>query len=356
MTPEKGLREDLKGVIDSKTKGRLFHPVVGELYEAYVRYNILDKLATIISRVPQNQIEPIVHTLTSHVTKEKPVFIYLLGAALSEGDAEMSSLVAASTDLLWCLSLIYDDIYDKDQKRAGRNAAWVEFGKELAYSSAHKGFEAVLGVLGDSLGKKAAETTHYYVYKGVDSLDDHQKIGLDSPLNQIIENYIERAHFHTTLPVSLMTLGETRSPSPVTALEAITKVNLAGQILNDVKDLSPNFGWIRQGLSDVRTGVVTLPLAMLWCELSDDEKRKFRSIFGSDDLDQEKHQYIISLIRKTNTIKRTYEIIEEYYQASANAFREVLSPEDLTYPMNWIEYKREQVNQLLLTSEPEDNR
>ena len=36
MTPEKGLREDLKGVIDSKTKDRLFHPVVGELYEAYV--------------------------------------------------------------------------------------------------------------------------------------------------------------------------------------------------------------------------------------------------------------------------------------------------------------------------------
>ncbi len=347
MTPEKNGYEELKRSLDSKTRERLTHPVVLELYQAYVNYGTPDSLVEIVSMVPQDNQDPIIHTLTSHVTKEKPVFLYILGKALCDESSKKPVLVAASVDLLWSLSLIYDDIYDKDLKRAGKSAAWVEFGKELAFTSAHKGFEAVLKTITVNLGKEAAETTHHYVYRGVNSLDDHQKIGLDSTADSIMANYIERAHFHTTLPISLMSTTDTNPLTSKSALEAIIKVNLAGQILNDIKDLSPEFTWIRQGLSDICSGVVTLPLALLWRELTDKERQEFISLFGSGDLDQTQRAYINNLILKTKTIQRTCSIVEQYYQASLDAFREVLSPDDIIFPTNWIEYKREQMRQLV---------
>ncbi len=47
---------DLYPEMDLKTRERIHHPVVRELYEAYVREGIYDELITLVDRIPTSVI------------------------------------------------------------------------------------------------------------------------------------------------------------------------------------------------------------------------------------------------------------------------------------------------------------
>ena len=133
----------LKSILKIRTKKRLNNAVVKELFDAYCQLGIFAKVSEILETVPQEKREPIIYTLGSHVTKEKPVLVYSVLQSIKERSGKKASQVAAVVDLLWSLSLIYDDIFDRDLKRSGLPSAWVQFGSDEAYKSAYAGFKAV---------------------------------------------------------------------------------------------------------------------------------------------------------------------------------------------------------------------
>lgn len=331
--------------VDAGIQERLFHPVVNELYEEYLNLGIADALVLILEKIPEPLLDPIIHTQTSHITKEKPVFIAEL--ALDNGVAkEDALLVAAVTDLLWSLSLIYDDIEDHDQHRAGKQSAWVKFGKETAYQAAEIGFKATLQTLSEEICPDSAKQCERHVMAGVESIREHVELKISEANEEIlIANYQKRADFHTIFPVETLFQGQDED-RVYKAKEAITEVNLAGQVLNDLKDMSPKHAWQREGFSDIRSGLVTLPNLVLYSRLDIGQQRSFLNKFGKAHLEESHKTDILDLIDRTQTLMDLKTYVEYKYERSRKHFSHSLSPRSQHYIDIWIDYKLEQLKGL----------
>lgn len=333
----------IEAQIDQATRERLHHPVVALLYEAYSSLGILSHLSYLVSLIPKAYREPITYTFGSHVTKEKPILVYTITPEIPEKESAFKTL-AASVDLVWCLSLIYDDIFDKDQERAGKTATWIQFGEEFSLKAIQYGLNAVTTGLREYFGDKANRLQDY-IQRGIYALQEHPHLSFNSSPEMIISNYLQKADFHTAFPVELLFHDE-KSPQKKAALDAITYVNLAGQILNDLKDMSPIYAWVRTGFSDIRNGLVTLPVKVLWEGLDNSQKEKFMSLFGQGSLTDLERQFLLGLINSTRVMPKCAEIAREYYQASRTGFQQVGRKDLLYYSFRWIDYKLDQLNEL----------
>ena len=172
-----------------RIKDRIHNPVVSDLFQAYQEYRIGNQFLKILNTIPANRLEPIVHTLTTHVTKEKPVFVYSLGISNPENSPDRVALVASSIDLLWCLALMYDDVFDGDRLRAGKSTAWVKHGKKATIEAAQFGIDTIDSILSDNLGEESGRLMKDYILSGVESLERHRNLNLESPREEILQNY-----------------------------------------------------------------------------------------------------------------------------------------------------------------------
>jgi len=257
-----------------------------------------------------------------------------------------SRLLAASVDLLWTLALILDDIEDQDNQRAGVDTAWVVYGKERAYETAQSGLYSVIGTLKEHLGERTAQLCQLYVNLGVESLAEHKSLTLSSSIDEIVTNYIKRADFHTAFPVEVLYSISAKGDKEK-AISALREVNLAGQILNDIKDFLPEYQWARLGFSDIRNGLVTVPIKSLWNLMEENERKIFLSIFGSGKISSSDKDFIEKSIKKTNILASLKTYIVDLYNSSLRNFQQVVSQESLQHCFKmWVNYKLKQVNQI----------
>jgi hypothetical protein len=202
-------------------------------------------MTDIVSRQPAHLRPPVIHTLTTHVTKEKHVFIYGLSNG-SKRDQASKQGIASSVDFLWTLSLIYDDIIDQDSQRAGNTAAWVEYGSDIAMQSVFGGIETATDYIASMSGSESTRLVKTYTKMAIDSVGRQKNLVLGCLPELVVENYKERMGFHTALPIELL------FPEPLelkqVASEAITTVNMAGQMLNDLKIWHLSMGGLGQDL------------------------------------------------------------------------------------------------------------
>jgi geranylgeranyl pyrophosphate synthase len=285
---------------------------------------------------------PIIHTLTAHVTKEKPVFFYVLGLESGLSD-ESKKGIAASVDLLWALSLIYDDIEDNDPHRAGMTSAWKEYGKVAALKSFVSGVGVVSKYLVELSGPDTVVLIQNYADRALKSVGEQKELKLGCSISEVIENYSRRICFHADLPVDL--LFPVRSEERHQAFEAIYNVNLAGQILNDLKDMSSDYGWLRAGYTDLRSGVVTYPIAYLWERVDTTQREVIKNLFGKKEISAEELESFAGLFSQ----KILYEIkseIEVIYQKSINAFEKVTLPDVAKLASKWVSSKLGQLKGL----------
>lgn len=337
--------EHLTGDLAQRIKDRIHDPVVSDLFQAYREFRIENQFLRILNTIPSNHLEPIVHTLTTHVTKEKPVFIYSLGISNPENSPDRAALVAASIDLLWCFSLMYDDIFDGDQERAGKTTAWIEHGKEATTEAAQFGIDVLRSILSSNLGEESGRLMKDYILSGVESLEKHKNLNLESPREEILQNYVERARFHTTFPIDILSKFSNFHYRE-TATQALININLAGQILNDLKDMSTNYEWLRQGFSDIRAGVVTFPLATLWGKLPSSEQENIGRLFGSQILSVRDIRSLRNSLVSTGALEEIKSITFAYYQTSLQNFNKILKPELQKWPEAWVESKIKQLKSL----------
>lgn len=346
MIKEHTTEPNLTTVINSQIVERLRHPLIRNLYEAYYSKAILFNLVGILQRIPEDQQGPILHTLSTHVTKEKPLFIYAVGESFGVPKNRFQTM-AAAVDLLWTLALMVDDIEDKDQQRAGMDSAWIIYGAEKAYQSAEAGFQAVIETLVEVFDPGAARLCKSYVEKGVASLGEHRALTLEATDEELIANYIKRADFHTTAPVEILWRFSDKKGNKETAIAAMREVNLAGQILNDIKDFLPEYSWLREGFSDVRSGLVTLPINRLWSLLNQEKRRGFSSIFGKRELETEEIDFLRACIEETGVMGLLKGEIAGLYTSSLGNYNQVIGPEEARgWFQTWLDYKLEQLSQV----------
>lgn len=330
-------------IIREVTERKIENETVRVLFSGYCDTGVLNEVGNIVDQIPSELRDPIIHTLGSHITKEKPMMVY--SALRSKEISDNKAIpISATVDILWALSLMYDDMFDQDKKRAGETSAWVEFGSDTTFKSAQAGLEAVKNRLNLALGDEAAQTVDKYIGKSLISLKEHKQIKLGSGAEYLLTNYSHRSLFHTGLPFALVDMPTFSSDTSFIALD---NVNIAGQILNDLKDVSPKYAWVRESFSDIRTGVTTVPIEMMFGSLPDHDREKFKSLFGKANLEDDEKETIISMFSQAKAIDKTVTLAEELYRLSQSGFEKSIHTQYLNYVSRWLNYKRTQLKELI---------
>ena len=218
---------------------RIFTPVIEEFYNEFINNGTHQYLAEILSQIPAEYHPPVLHTLATHVTKEKPVFIYGIGIGNSV-DVKRTRFVAASVDLLWCLSLMVDDIIDGDRLRANKKTAWSVYGKKETYKSAEIAFEVLQEITAETLSPSIRTLLVEAVEDSLKSLEVSAVRNMDASVDDILRNIDRRARFHCEYPIKALFAGRENEETTFLAMEALFCANRAGQILNDIKILFPH--------------------------------------------------------------------------------------------------------------------
>lgn len=329
--------------IKEVTERKIENETVRVLFSGYCDTGILNEVGNIVDQIPNELREPIIHTLGSHITKEKPMMVYSALRSKEIND-DKAIPISATVDILWALSLMYDDMFDQDKKRAGETSAWVEFGSDITFKSAQAGLEAVKDRLNLAVGSEAGQTVDKYIGKSLVSLKEHRQIKLGTGAECLLTNYSHRSLFHTGLPFALVGMPTFSSDTSFIALD---NVNIAGQILNDLKDVSPKYTWIRESFSDIRTGVTTVPIEIMFANLSEHDKENFRTLFGKENLESSEKQSIVDMFNQTKSLDKTIVLAEELYRLCQSGFEKSISTQYINYINRWLDYKRSQLKELI---------
>ena len=327
------------------TQKRIFTPIIGEFYSEFIRNETNQTLAEILSQVPATYHPPILHTLTTHVTKEKPIFVYGIGKNFA--DENKVRFVAASTDLLWCLSLIVDDIVDEDTQRANRETAWVIYSKEESHKAAQVTYEALLDLTGKTLSPQMRMLLTECVQDGIQSLNESSIRRLGTSIEDLLANMDRRARFHCEYPIRALSSSRTTEIASL-AIEGLLSVNRAGQILNDTKDLVPSKIYGRKVFSDLRSGTATIPLVVLYQELTEGEKQLLENCFGNASLVTENINSLSRTIALKLSRERIHSLVLTNYEKFLNLSKTAILPNYFPFCQKWVSYKLKQANQLLL--------
>ena len=334
---------ELENTIRKKTEIRLRDDVVKDLFDVYCDRGILEAVSQILYEVPQEVLDPVIHTLGSHVTKEKPVFAYAVFQSIGQ-EEKTSVQVGAIVDLLWSFSLMYDDMFDQDLKRSGMPAAWVEFGSDQAYKSAQVGFEAVNLIANRYFGNEASFKIDRLVGMGIESLKAHRDIKPGASISTLLDNYRLRALFHTALPFVLI---DQLPDDKNVAFLAVENVNLAGQIMNDLKDVSPKYIWLREGFSDIRSGVMSVPLSILLERLEPVDKMKILGLFGNCEMSESDRHFVTDSFINTGALVDSINMTKKIFDECLGQFHSFLKPEFYKYINEWILSKTQQLDSLV---------
>ncbi|MDQ3239745.1 MAG: polyprenyl synthetase family protein [bacterium] len=270
--------------LESRISERIYHPTVRMIYSEFVRLGHQELTTRILESMPVDSLGPIEQALATHVHKEKSVIAQYIGDSLG-ADHNQTQIVATACDLLWGLSLLYDDVIDDDQIRAGMPTSWVRYGKQRTMSAVYDGVEVIVKLLQSRVNPETTNACSHYVQQGIDSYDEISRITFDSPLNAILMNYIRRCNFHQAFPVIALFryIGTNNPEKESVVLEALQAGNQAGQLINDLKDCSVmTFG--REPFRDVENGVTTIPIKLLWDQMDSEEKYEYLKLHGKDGL------------------------------------------------------------------------
>jgi geranylgeranyl pyrophosphate synthase len=335
------------GTLHSLVEDRLRDPTITYLYNEYRNRGIDEHTLEIIAPIPTELREPVLHTFRAHVTKEKAPFAYALAMTFLESEYRAKSL-ASSVDLLWLLSLIYDDILDVDERRSGLASAWVTFGQDTTKAAAKAGFESILAKLTRDFGTAVSDLCKGLVSDSLKSIADHKTLTLQATRAKILENYALRSSFHDRFAVRVV-FGDSDASKMKLALEGMRAVNLAGQILNDLKDFSSESWFGRDSFSDVRSGLVTLPVEILWECLSNKERERFLAVFGRGQISENDASVVGHSIQKYKVRERTVREALSWYEVFIDRMTHIINPLYLSYFNLWYEYKINQAQVLLAT-------
>ncbi|PIQ71556.1 hypothetical protein COV87_02720 [Candidatus Roizmanbacteria bacterium CG11_big_fil_rev_8_21_14_0_20_37_16] len=294
------------------------NPIVPEEYlrERYFEHKVDSRADEIISMVGKEASQPIKYTHELWFSKAKTMLPFLLSTSL--GIEEVNTIdVAATIDILWTLSVVVDDIIDADEMRRAKPAAWKIYGKESTYSSAEKCLRATLGHVAKTISPEAAIKCKESVEAGMRSIEEHKNFGFECTREELEQNYIKRDAFFSEAPMSMLaTIYPDKESKLRSAGIALETYYLGGQIGNDLDDLFGGAGRTKR-FSDVKSGLVTIPLRLMWSDMEELDREKFMMVFGKGELSVQDEVMIDSLLEKYRVFEKSMDLIKEKYSQAS---------------------------------------
>lgn len=330
----------------SQLSERIYNPTVQTVFDEYDGYGCLGCYKQIIDRLPPEAAQAIVGVQATQVYKEKALWpIYFAeGVGLDRTEAVK---VGATTDLLWGLSTIIDDISDQDQIRGDKPSLWVELGAEKAKDIAFLGLKAAVCYLHDEVNPRAASLVIYFARKGVISIALHKRMAIDVDTSLLLNNYSDRDDFHSAFPFYVL-----YDPFIIDLSEldnmilGVRLINQAGQIVNDTKDILPRLDGGVSRLSDFREGQTTIALKCLYSNLPDEQKLFFLENFGSGKVDYFVNRRIGAMVDEEDFRGQMRRRIEDTYARGFNLMSNYISKKGVEILEEWITYKIGALNNL----------
>lgn len=336
------------GTFKEVVKARIKVSVVASLYQKFEDIGLEQASWEITSNIPETERRPLLYTLTTHVTKEKPIFIYSIGKH-SLHHLDRVKFLAAATDLLWSLSLMMDDIVDNDIQRADKDTAWTVYGRKQVEDSINHILERLIQAQAQRISPQSAIFLRECVDDGIKSLFAPQIHSLDSTEGDIFQNIDQRARFHCEYPIRAIFEGIEGSEQQLKlGVEALFASNRAGQILNDAKDLIPSNLYGRSLFSDIVGGTITLPLRMMVETVKGADKKLLEGVFGKRELDPRTLSNLEDLVLANLPRHRIYQKVSSIYEHFTDTMRLAIDSDDFGTCQQWVQYKLSQADQLLL--------
>lgn len=270
--------------------------------------------------------EPIRYTHDLWYSKTKPVLSAIM--ALEAGvEKDKVATVGAAVDILWTLSVVVDDIQDKDETRRSKPAAWRVYGADITYRSAEAGLAATVKYLAKEIGPSAGQACVDSVNLGMASIKKHQAFDLSVRPSTLHQNYWERDAFFSSLPIEIL-LPDSKDPRRIASLACLENYYIGGQLGNDIQDLTrPEASGLLR-LSDIKNGLVTIPIQKLWSQLAESEKQIFERVFGHKEIDGTGYDAIKLMVEKYGLAQQVIMDISESYNKAINLSTEVMNPDD----------------------------
>lgn len=283
------------------------------LRERYFEHKVGSRADEIISLVGSEVSQPIKYTHELWFSKAKTMLPFLLSTSLGIDEDKIVN-VAATIDILWTLSVVVDDIIDADEMRRAKPAAWKIYGKERTYASAEKCLRATLGQVAKTISPEAALKCKESVEVGMRSIEEHKTLGFECNRNDLERNYIRRDAFFSEAPMAMLaTINPDKKSELHSAGMALETYYLGGQIGNDLDDLFGGAGRTKR-FSDIKSGLVTIPLRIMWSDMEEPDREKFMMVFGKGEFSEQDEIIINSLLEKYRVFEKSIDLIKEKYK------------------------------------------
>lgn len=329
--------------LDNSINDRIYKETVKIFYEKFKSLGLLEAEVHFLSLLSPQAQKALILTLETHVHKEKSVFAFLI-AKKFKLDEQQTQAIAITLDILWMLSLMFDDLQDGDVNRAGKPTVWTIFGKDKTYEIGFEILNACVTNIGQVCGDEVAAVVQESVYRGVQANLSHENFAIEqtSP-DELYASYDNRNEFSGVLGIDLIyLLSETELLTEEQKEQlklGIKLLNRASQVLNDLKDIDDSY---QRGFSDIKNGFVTVPILLLFSNLGESEKSHFLTFFGQKrELTKEEKEFLLAQISQTRILAQAVMLIKELYTHAEVLLANGFEDEDKSFLRDWIKYKSE---------------
>ena len=316
---------------------KVTNPTLRNLAEEYAESGIPTYVDDILQTVPSGLRGPLEYTFAEQLSKEKPLLITHTAAELG-ASPERALGVAACTDVLWSSSIMIDDIYDRDETRAGQQpSAWAKFGKTRTMAASLVAITATVAYVTRKYGPRQADIMTRDLRRGVTSISQAKHLSLDAPVEAYNDNYDMRAGFYSIFPIGALRKHSQANPQQISgAQRSLLHIHRSGQIINDLRDFDQSGDRLRTApFSDIRAGVSTIPIRHMWQSMGLSDKQRYEQIHGKRELTSDDLVFIGNLVIDTDLGQAMSSRIESLHNDARGEYIEAVNPSDET--IQWLD-------------------
>jgi geranylgeranyl pyrophosphate synthase len=278
-----------------------------------MRNRAINNLIELYGQLYKEHVEPFIHENFPQGVSIEPVYYYLdretirfrsglpiLINQMFGGELKNVLPISASSEIIYAITLLQDDIIDNDEVRWGLPSGWKKYGIGSVIVSADFSYYYVIDILRkipESLtnrGKiiESFLNSHKKLYSSF-IIENNNKRNFNFGIQNVLRVY----EFKTITGINATYCGTLSVDSLPRELyenvkEYATYLAYAAQIRDDIKDLE----LYKKEVSDIRNGYMTYPIVKLKNVLNNADKEIFRSNFGVDSEDSANK--ILSLLEK----------------------------------------------------------
>lgn len=250
------------------------------------------------------------HLLMSGGKRIRP-FLVILCSKIFGYSGEKISILACGVEIIHTASLLHDDVVDGANIRRGRPSAHSLWGNQAVILVGDCLYSNALRLVNSLKSQKIMDAFTTATAK----MSEGELIQLSKKGDPDIseEDYLKIIKGKTAILMSAAcrsgaVIGNAKQEEETALSNFGLKLGMAFQIADDILDYMAEEKILGKGLGkDLREGKITLPLIYLLKDASPKEVKDVKSIIKSESFSKSDLAYVIELLNKYMSIKKSYE-------------------------------------------------